>query len=196
MGGDAVLLRRLRGERLARLRAGLGAAAIAFGLGASPATAAPPPLDLAIKAAYLTKFPPFVDWPAGAFAGPDSPLTICVLAGDPLAPLVGQAASGQMDGSRPIAVRQLAPAEAPDGCQVFYFEPDNPAAVEMAQSLQKRPVLTVTSAGNDLPVHPTIVFVIDDKRMRFDVDEPAAAQSGLTISSNLLALARNVKRAP
>jgi hypothetical protein len=38
-----------------------------------------------------------------------------------------------------------------------------------------------------------INFVVKDNRVRFDVDDEAAAQSGLTISSKLLGFALNVK---
>ena len=35
-----------------------------------PALAAPGSLEMAVKASYLTKFAPFVQWPPRAFAGP------------------------------------------------------------------------------------------------------------------------------
>src|ERR1700756_4784994 len=43
-------------------------------------------LEYAVKAAYLYKFTPFVEWPASAFAGPGSPFNVCVLGDDPFGP--------------------------------------------------------------------------------------------------------------
>jgi hypothetical protein len=154
------------------------------------------PLERAIEATYLPKFAPFVEWPPSSFAAPESPLTICLLANDPLAPLVELAVTGQKDGSRPIVVRRLAPAESAAGCHILYFEPGDAAAAQLAASVQNRPVLTVTSSGQNPASHAMIIFVIDEDRVRFDIDDALAAHTGLDISSNLLALARNVRPAP
>ena len=61
----------------ARLAAGLATAAgLAFAPGAANAGEAS--LEYAVKANFLYKFGPFVDWPATAFATPSSPFTICL----------------------------------------------------------------------------------------------------------------------
>lgn len=154
------------------------------------------PLELAIKATYLDKFVPFVEWPAATFAAADTPVAICVLASDPLAPLLEQTAVGQKDGNRPIVVRRLAQTDTASGCQILYYEPDDPAGTQIAQGVQNHPVLTVTSSGTEQASPAMITFVIDQNRVRFDIDDAAAAHAGLDIGSGLLALARTVKRAP
>ncbi|HEY3777536.1 MAG TPA: YfiR family protein [Rhizomicrobium sp.] len=155
-----------------------------------------PPLELAAKATSLVKFAPFVDWPAAVFSTPDSPVTICVMDDDPLAPLVQQAASGQKAGNRALAVQRISPNGSADGCQIFYFEPDSQAGADIAEALRNRPVLTVTSSDSDVPKPAIITFSVDQNRVRFDIDNIAAAHAGLEIGSSLLALARNVKRVP
>lgn len=154
------------------------------------------PLELAIKATYLDKFVPFVEWPAATFAAPDTPLTICVLANDPLTPLLEQTTLGQKDGNRSVVVRRLVQTDAATGCQIFYYEPDDPAGTQIVQGIQNRPVLTVTSSGTEPASPAMITFVIDQNRVRFDIDDAAATRAGLDIGSGLLALARTVKRAP
>ena len=49
---------------------------------AQPA-AADASLEYAVKAAYLTKFIPFITWPDGALPSPTAPVTICVAGDDP-----------------------------------------------------------------------------------------------------------------
>ena len=39
-----------------------------------------------------------------------------------------------------------------------------------------------------------IAFVIDNRRVRFDINQPAAAGASLQISSKLLSVARNVEK--
>ena len=56
-----------------------------------PAAAQTPSLESAVKAAYLTKFIPFIQWPDTAFASPAAPVTICVLGDDPFGPSLDMA---------------------------------------------------------------------------------------------------------
>jgi hypothetical protein len=53
-------------------------------------------------------------------------------------------------------------------------------------------VLTVTDSGAGGGAG-IIDFVVRDNRVRFDINDEAAAQNGLVISSKLLNLALNVK---
>jgi uncharacterized protein DUF4154 len=156
--------------------------------------AAGEPLALGIKAAYLPKFAPFVEWPPSAFVGPTSPLTICVMANDPVAPVLEQVIIGQKDGNRPIEIRTLAETDSPDGCHILYFEPDDLAGAKIAEGATSHPTLTISGPGP--ASHAMVTLVIDGNRMRFDIDDAMAARAGLDIGSGLLALARKVTRAP
>jgi len=40
-------------------------------------------LDAAVKATYLYKLAPFVDWPPASFPAPDSPFDLCIVGDDP-----------------------------------------------------------------------------------------------------------------
>ncbi len=73
---------------------------------AFPPPAAADSLEYAVKAAYLVKFIPFIDWPDGVFASPDQPVTICVLGDDPFGGKL-DAAAGQKSGERAVAVKHL-----------------------------------------------------------------------------------------
>jgi len=151
-------------------------------LGAVPAQA-DPAIEYAVKAAYLTKFIPFITWPDAAS------FSICVLGEDPFAGKLEQAASGTKLGDRPIHVRHVT---APDAsCQILFVS--DPANAEAAlEALRGKPVVTVTDSG--LKEHGVISFVIADNHVRFDIDDAAAAQAGLDISSKLLGLAHGVKQ--
>lgn len=172
-------------RRLRRLPAALA-------LLASPAGAAAPPSDVAVKAAFLTKFPAYVAWPAAARPRPGAPLHICILGGDPFGRLIDDAARGQQVDGHPLQVRRLgAPAQA-GGCHVAFVQGGGGGAL---QGLQGKPVLTVTDsrAGAQSGM---IHFVIHQGRVRFNIDEAQAARSGVGISSRLLRIALNVRQRP
>src|SRR5258708_1509737 len=150
-------------------------------------------LEYAVKAAYLPKFVPFITWPDTAFATPTAPVTICVLGADPFGGRLEQAAGGLKSGDRPIAVRYLPASDTSTSCQLIFMGKSGPSEVEETLGAMKgRPVVTVTDSG--LKTHGVISFLIDANHVRFDIDDAAAAQSGLVISSKLLGLAHAVKQ--
>jgi hypothetical protein len=148
-------------------------------------------LEYAVKAAYLAKFAPFIDWPDTAFAGPSAPLTICILGEDPFGANLDKAVEGQKDGDHPLAVRRLPAADPDVSCQILFTgDPEwADAALEMAKA---HPVVTVTDSS--LKTHGIVTFVLSESHVRFDIDEAAADDVGIHFSSKLLGLARNVHR--
>jgi YfiR/HmsC-like len=148
----------------------------------------------AIKAAYLYKFGFFVEWPQAAFAASDSPINLCIVGNDPFGTLLDDTVKGQKIGNRPISVHRMTSVSRDSGCHIAYL-PDgaqSPSA-QAVGALRGSDILTVTDAGTGGSPVGIINFVIKDNRVRFDIDDAAAASSGLVISSRLLSLALEVK---
>jgi hypothetical protein len=149
-------------------------------------------LEYPIKAAFLVRFADYVDWPAAAFASPSAPLVVCVVGEDPLgASLDKVAGNGQAHG-RPIAIKRLKAAKGDSGCHIAFIAMADAARLgQQLEALHGAPVLTVTDVKSG--ASGIVNFVIKEERVRFDIDDEAAMQNGLTISSKLLALALNVR---
>jgi hypothetical protein len=161
---------------------------VLFGL-ASPA-AAQESLATDVKAAYLYKFAPFVVWPGPPRAA-DTPFAVCVVGADPFGSVLDRTVAGQKVGERPIVVRRLPVAAHDLPCQIAFLGGGHGQSVkdELA-ALHGAPVLTVTDGG----APPGVVdFTIAQGRVRFRVDDEAAAEDGLSISSKLLSLAISVR---
>ena len=172
-----------------------GTAALVACLIAAPAVSDTMALEPAqtVKAAYLTKFAPFVVWPRDAFPSPTAPLVLCVQGDDPFGATLDRLTAGQSVGAHPIIVRRVARIDADSGCQIAYLagsSAQTPAAA--LRAVEGRPVLTVTDgeSGERGIVH----LVQINGRVRFAINAAMAGQSGLAISSKLLALASEVKR--
>jgi YfiR/HmsC-like len=172
-------------------------AALAACLLAPTAAAANPPLELEVKAAYLAKFAPFVVWPQTAFTSPSAPLVLCVQGDDPFGRVLDRLTQGQNVGHHPVVVRRMARLTPDSGCQIAYLA-GSPAQsqADALHVVNGRPVLTVTDADGDADSNGKgiVRLVLIDGRVRFMVDAGRAGQSGLSISSKLLALAADVKR--
>jgi hypothetical protein len=147
-------------------------------------------LEYAVKAAYLVKFIPFIEWPDNAFV-PGAPLTICILGGDPFGAVLDKAAAGQRLGDHALEVRRLPVMDPAQACQIL-FTADGQTAIEMVDAVKTKPVVTITDSG--MRAHGIISFLVADNHVRFDIDDAAAQQAGLAISSKLLDLAHAVRR--
>jgi hypothetical protein len=172
------------------------AVALAVCLVATAAAAgAGPPLELEVKAAYLAKFAPFVVWPQAAFASPTAPLVLCVQGDDPFDGLLDRLTAGQSVGAHPVVVRRMPRLTADSGCQVAYVA-GSPvqSQAEALRAVDGQPVLTVTDADGSGGGRGIVHLLLINGRVRFMIDSGRAGQSGLAISSKLLALAADVKR--
>jgi len=172
-------------------------AALSIALAHGAATAADESLEYAVKAAYLYKFGSFVEWPATAFISSTSPFRLCIVGEDPFGSILDKAVSGQQVGTRSIEVRRLKSVGRDSGCQILYIGvSEAPRFGQIIEALRGSSVLTVSDGRAPGTAAGIIQFVIKDDRVRFDIDEVAAEQNGLAISSKLMSLALNVKRRP
>jgi len=149
-------------------------------------------LEYSVKAAFLTKFAAFVNWPGGGLAPGDS-LRICVVGEDQVAAALARSAQATT-GPHPIVVRRTPTIETGADCHVVYAAGSPRQSVgEILAAVRGAPVLTVTDASRG-GERGMIHFIIFQNRVRFHVDALQASQSALGISYKLLALALSVKR--
>lgn len=145
-------------------------------------------LEYAVKAAYLYKFTPFVEWPPAAFASATSPFTVCVLGADPFGASLDQVLAGRQVGERAVRVRRLQAVDQPEQCQILYAAGSKAQAMAAVNKVKGAPVLTVTEQS--LGVSGAVVqFYVRDGHVRFTLDPQAATANGMTISAKLLSLA-------
>jgi hypothetical protein len=178
------------GRRLLRWVIGL---ALCLTCPMASAADAQAPLD--VEAAYLARLAPFVVWPPSLFSAAAVPLVLCVQGADPFGDRLDRMTAGQGVGSHPILVRRVARLDADSGCEVA-FVGGSPTQSQSAalRAVEGQPVLTVTDGEAEGGGKSMIRFVLIEGRVRFMIDAGRAGQSGLTISSKLLALAVDVKR--
>ncbi|MGE3332005.1 MAG: YfiR family protein [Rhodospirillaceae bacterium] len=147
-----------------------------------------------IKGAYLYKLADYVEWPAAAFASPASPLTICVVGRDPFGGALDQVTAGERVAGHVIEIKRLAAAD-PSVCHVAYFSGPTGAVLDtQLAGYDGKSVLTITDGIGEGARRGIINFVLRDDRVRFEIDEQAASDVKLAISSKLLSLATTVRR--
>lgn len=147
-----------------------------------------------VKAAYIYNFGNFVEWPASAFAAPDSPLRIGVVEADALAEQLVRTVAGRLVHGRNVSVRTLRAHEPPTGLQMLVVGPLAATRLEAVLGpARELPVLLVTEAEGALAQGSMINFVVADERLRFEIAPRTAEQRGLSISARLLSAALKVE---
>ena len=152
------------------------------------------PTEHAVEARYLQKFAPFVQWPPTAFESATAPLAICIAGPDPFGPRLENAVRDQHVNGHAIVVRHVDAVRPGMGCHILFVAGDGGEGAEEAlRAITHEPVLTVTDG--DGGVNGSIIqFVMVAGRVRFTIDQNAAQNSGIAISSKLLEQAVNVTR--
>ena len=149
-----------------------------------------------IKAAFLYNFTKFIDWPAAG--GPD-PFRICIVAEPAFAAAVDRIVTGDSMQGRPI-VRLSPPApDAARACQILFLgRLENDRAERWTAAVRGLPVLIVGESRGVWERGAHINFVLEDNRVKFDINTDATSAAGLTVSSKLLRVARSLypKRGP
>ena len=152
-----------------------------------------------IKAGFIFNFAKFVEWPSAAFAQPDSPIVIGILGTDPFGTIIDQIVQDKKIGARGFVVKRLKWGADPKDlkeCKILFVGSSERAHIDdLVQIVRGLPILTVGEAPGFAEHGGVIRFVLEDNRVRFEVNVAAAQQADLTISSRLLTLARIVQQA-
>jgi len=147
--------------------------------------------EASVKAAYIYKFLPYVDWPPASFANADAPQVIGVMSADAVLAELEQLVAGRRVNGRALIVRKVAAGDALEGIHVLYLGRGTRAPAVMPQVAGKA-ILVITDAPAGLAEGGALNFILVDGRVRFEAAPAAAERSGLRLSSRLLAVAERV----
>jgi len=173
----------------------LQALGLAFGLILQAAPASAQDIEeYRIKAAFLYNFAKFVDWPSTAFTDAKDPIKICVLGQNPFGDSLQNIIRGKEIGERPLASAQVTDSRQATACQVIFV----PASEwkrykKMAIELTHCTALIVGETEDFLSAGGEINFMVEEGKIRFEINRVAAERAKLRISSKLLSLARSVR---
>ncbi|HXQ35106.1 MAG TPA: YfiR family protein [Anaerolineales bacterium] len=152
-----------------------------------------------IKAGFIFNFAKFVDWPPTTFAQADSPIVIGILGTDPFGTIIDKIVQDKKVGARGFVVKRLkwgADLKELSTCKILFVGASEKAHMdELVQIVRGLPILTVGETPGFAERGGVIRFVLEDNRVRFEVNVEAARQADLTISSRLLTLAKIIQQA-
>ncbi len=155
------------------------------------------PTDYDVKAAYLYNFGGFVEWPAKARADNGDSFTICVLGQDPFGSALDAALAGETIAGKNVAVKRIPRPRDAVNCRILFISSSEDSQLkQVLAALDDTSVLTVSDLPQFSRRGGMVQFVLDGNRVRFEVNLTPADHAGLTLSSELLKLAVQVRRSP
>ena len=147
-----------------------------------------------VKAAFLYHFTGYVEYPAGAFAEPSSPFVIGVLGTDSITDTLQKAVRGKDVKGRAMVVKQVRLGRELRDCHILFVpEAQSMHLSRVLDVLGDAPVLLVGESKDFARKGGMIGFVLEQNRVRFEINTEAARRARLVISSKLLSLARIVR---
>ena len=169
------------------------AAVLALGAALAPALAAEHGSERAIKAAFVSKFIGYVDFPGGATP---APLVIGVIGADDIARELSRIVGARGLNGRAVSVKAMGQGDRLDAVHVLFV---GLAEAERAEQLLRAAaghgILTITEFDHALRHGSVINFRIVDERVRFEVSLRAAEKAKLKLSSRLLSVAHYIEKA-
>jgi hypothetical protein len=155
------------------------------------AAAAQSASEYQVKAAFLFNFAKFVEWPADAFPTADAPLQICVLGQDPFGRDFEQVIEDKAVNGHRLEVAHPEGVPQARACQVLFIaSSEKQRAREILRALTGASVLTVGDAPGFARMGGVINFVLDENRVRFEINVKAAERAHLKLSARLLTVAK------
>lgn len=181
------------GGAVARAVRALGAGLLLFAMAAAIAQNIGLARASAVKAAFLYRFGSFVEWPAGAFRGPNEALVIGVFGDEAVAAELEQITQGRRIETHPVVVRRVRDADDVGALHILFVGGPRDVRARDVMAAARGPVLTVGESSGGGRTAPVLHFTEVEGRVRFSASLTVAAARGLKLSAKLLAVAQEVE---
>lgn len=139
--------------------------------------------ELQIKAVFIYNFTQFIEWPPESFESPQDPFIIGVLGENVFGKYLEEAVADERYKSRPIVVRYYATQKDVGHCHILYV-----GSLPNPNKGTKRPMLTIGERNDFMEQNGLLRFYTEGNKVRIEINQQAASDAGLTISSKLLQL--------
>ncbi|VAW98303.1 hypothetical protein MNBD_GAMMA22-2452 [hydrothermal vent metagenome] len=153
-------------------------------------------IEYRVKAAYLYQFTKFTQWPILSEEQKNNPIRICILGDNPFGSVLDKL-SKKTSQNRYLLLEYLTfPKNSLDivNCQlIFISSSEEPRLTKILKLTENSPVLTVSDMKNFALRGGIIGLVLDNQKIRLEINFEASAAAGLKISSKLLEIATVIK---
>jgi hypothetical protein len=147
-----------------------------------------------VKAAYLFNFSRFVEWPPKTAETANDSFAICVLGRDPFGPALNATIARESIAGKNVVAKQILSPQDAEHCRVLFISASEDRRLkQIFEVLGTASILTVSDLPRFTERGGMVQFVLAENRVRFEVNSAITERAGLTLSSELLKVAVNVR---
>lgn len=166
-------------------------------LGMLRADAATAVKEAQIKAAYLYNFTKFVEWPAASLGAPGDSIVVGVFGESTLQADLETTVKGRKVNGRSIVIKRVVTATEARAVHLLFVAAGEEAHfADVMPKLAGTAVLLVGESPQFLARGGCIRLIVDEQRLRFEINATAAERAQLRLSAQLQNLAVAVHRDP
>lgn len=148
-----------------------------------------------VKALFLYNFANFVEWPEEAFADEESPLRLCLFGEVPFGIFLDVVDGTVIRKRRLDVIQSNVLKDIEEGCHVLFVGNDQRHHLpQFFQEIKYVYVLSVGDTENFTDAGGIISILRTTDQVEFEINLSQALENGLFISSDLLSLARVIKK--
>jgi len=152
------------------------------------------PSEYEIKAAFLYNFANFVEWPSKTPADASGILIIGIYGDDPFGETFEQTIAGKSVNRRKLEIKRFRSIHEIKPCHILFVSSSEEGRFgRILDAVKDWHVLTVSESDSFIRSGGIINFIVEEKKVRFEISTENARKAGLKISSKLLKLAKVVR---
>jgi len=146
--------------------------------------------EYALKAGVLYHIIEYVEWPRDSLSNQPPAIQICLLGEIPFAEAL-EVLDGKTVQGRKLVVKRISRPEEADACQVLFISAsERPRLSQIVTELKNRPILTVGEVEGFAERGGMVNLIAGANRINMEINREVAGQARLSISSQLLKLAK------
>jgi hypothetical protein len=169
-----------------------GVAAAHFGGAGGGAVAGESVGEYQLEAAFLGKIVKYVTWPAER-APRGAPLRVGVFGSDPFGAALDEIFRGRKVDDRPVVVHRCRTLESTQGLHLLFVpRSEGERLGRIVEATRGTGVLLVGESPEFAPGGGVIGFYLEGEKLRFEINLAAVRRENLSLSADLLKLARIV----
>jgi len=145
-----------------------------------------------VKAAYIFNFTKFIKWPASSFDNSTSPYVLGIYGNDPFGSVIKKIIGTRQSNDRKWIVKYYSRPEQIKQCHILFITDINQSELRsLIMHLENKPILTVGDEIDKFCQQGGIInFTPKKSPKRFEINNKAAKNARLSISSKLLMLSK------
>lgn len=147
-----------------------------------------------VKAMFVYNLLKFVEWPVATFVGARDPFVVVIIGDGATADATERFLSSKAIGERQLLVRRARWDQSLAGVRAaFVVERDEKKLARVLDAASAAGVLTIGEGDRFTTSGGVIGLIVQDRKVRFDVNTSSAQNARLRVSSKLLALAHVIR---